>query len=291
MRLNKLAFAALAALATTIAAPPVLAQEHEAAAGHALMEPHEGWEHEGYFGTFDRNALQRGLKVYREVCASCHGLKLLSFRNLGQPGGPFYDAAYPNPNDNPVVKAFAQEYQLASVDPDTGDATTRAGIPADRFPNPYANDAAARAQNGGALPPDLSVITKARHGGAGYVYSLMQGFLTPPPGLTVTPGQYYNAYFAGDTSAQWAGDPREKPPGGFLAMAPPLKNDGLVSFDDDTPSTKEQMSRDVATFLAWAGDPKMENRKRMGVAVIAYLLILAALAYASYRYIWRNVEH
>jgi ubiquinol-cytochrome c reductase cytochrome c1 subunit len=292
MRLNKLAFAALASLATAFIAPEALAQEHEAAGGdHHLMEPHEGWEHEGYFGTFDRNALQRGLKVYREVCSSCHGLNLLSFRNLGQPGGPFYDAAYPNPNDNPVVKAFAAEYLIASIDPETGDPTTRPGIPADRFPEPYANETLARAQNGGALPPDLSVITKARHGGAGYIYSLMQGFVDPPSGLSVTPGQYYNAYFAGDTSAQWAGDPRHKPPGGFLIMAPPLRTDGLVSFDDDTPSTREQMSRDVSTFLAWAGDPKMQNRKQMGIAVIAYLLILAGLAYASYRHIWRNVEH
>jgi ubiquinol-cytochrome c reductase cytochrome c1 subunit len=297
MRLNKLVFAALAALAAGVAAPSALAQEHEAekggpaAGGHELLEPQGGWVHDGYFGTFDRNSLQRGLKVYREICSSCHGLKLMSFRNLGQPGGPFHDPAYPNPNDNPVVKAFAADYQIASIDQDDGSATTRAGIPADRFPDPYPNETWARGQNGGALPPDLSVITKARHGGAGYVYSLMQGFVAPPQGLTVAPGQYYNAYFGGDTSAQWAGDPRAKPPGGFLAMKPPLDNDGLVSFDDDTPSTKEQMARDVATFLAWAGDPKMETRKQMGVAVLAYLLILAALAYASYRYIWRNVEH
>jgi ubiquinol-cytochrome c reductase cytochrome c1 subunit len=286
MRLTKIAIAALASLTIGVAAPSAVAQEHAAAAG-----AHATWDHEGYFGTFDRNAVQRGLKVYREVCSQCHGLELVSFRNLGQPGGPFHDEAYPNPNDNPVVKAFAAEHTIASIDPDDGSATTRPGIPADRFPNPYANDTVARGQNGGALPPDLSVITKARHGGAGYIYGLMMGFVEPPPGLTVTPGQYYNDHFAGDTSAQWAGDPRAKPPGGFLAMAPPLRTDGLVTFDDGTPSTRDQMARDVAVFLAWAEDPKMETRKQMGVAVIAYLLILAALAFASYRYIWRNVEH
>jgi ubiquinol-cytochrome c reductase cytochrome c1 subunit len=299
MRLIKLAFAGLAALALGFAAPAV-AQEHapaaggaaeHAAGGHELLEPAGGWQHEGFFGTFDQNALQRGFRVYREVCSSCHGMKLMSFRNLGQPGAPFYMDAYPNPNDNPKVKTIAAEYQIAGIDPESGDPTTFAGKTSDRFPSPYANEPAARAVNGGALPPDLSVITKARHGGAGYVYSLLLGFDEPPQGLTVNPGQHYNRFFAGDTAAQWAGDPRQKPPGGFLAMSPPLLRDGQVTFDDGTPATREQMARDVATFLAWAGDPKMQNRKQMGVSVIAYLIILAVLAYISYRRIWRNVEH
>jgi ubiquinol-cytochrome c reductase cytochrome c1 subunit len=299
MRLTKLALAGLAALALGLAAPAT-AQEHgpaaggaeeHAAGGHHLLEPAGGWQHEGFFGTFDQNALQRGFRVYREVCSSCHGLKLMSFRNLGQPGAPFYMDEFPNPNDNPKVKTIAAEYLIAGIDAESGDATTFPGKTSDRFPSPYANEPAARAVNGGALPPDLSVITKARHGGAGYVYSLLMGFDPPPQGLTVAPGQHYNRFFAGDTAAAWAGDPRHKPPGGFLAMAPPLLRDGQVTFDDGTPATREQMARDVATFLAWAGDPKMQNRKQMGVSVIAYLIILAVLAYISYRRIWRNVEH
>lgn len=299
MHFNKLALAGLAALAAAFIAAPVIAQEHaaapgaeeHAAGGHDLLEPAGGWRHKGYFGVYDQNALQRGFKVYREVCSSCHGMKLLAFRHLGEKGGPFYMAEFPNPNDNPKIKALAAEYQIVGFDPETGDPATFPGKPSDRFPSPYANEAAGRALNGGAYPPDFSVIAKARHGGAGYIYSLMLGFVEPPPGLNVTPGQHYNAYFAGDTAAQWSGDPRHKPPGGFLAMAPPLTQDGLVPFDDDTPSTKAQMAKDVGVFLAWASDPKMQNRKQMGISVLAYLAILALLAYVSYRRIWRNVEH
>jgi ubiquinol-cytochrome c reductase cytochrome c1 subunit len=300
MRLNKLALAALASLFAGVFAAPALAQEHaaagataeeHAAGGHHLLTPAGGWDHDSYFGTYDQNALQRGFKVYKEICSSCHSMKLLSIRNLGDKGGPFFDPRFPNPADNPVVKKIASDYLIKGVNAETGDPEDFPGKPSDRFPNPYANEAAARAGNGGALPPDFSVITKARHGEAGYVYSLMLGFHEPPAGLTVAPGQHYNVYFAGDTAAAWSGDPRHKPPGGFLAMAPPLAQDGLVSFDDGTPSTKAQMAKDVAVFLQWAGDPKMETRKQMGVAVIGYLLILALLAFISYRAIWRNVEH
>jgi ubiquinol-cytochrome c reductase cytochrome c1 subunit len=149
----------------------------------------------------------------------------------------------------------------------------------------------ARGGNGGALPPDLSVIVHARQGGADYIYSLLTGYYAPPPGLTVAGGQHYNAYYPGDTASQYAGDPRTKPPGGFLAMSPPLLRDGLVTFDDGTPSTIDQMAADVATFLAWASDPKMQTRKQMGFAVLGYLLLLAVIAYASYRQIWSKVEH
>ena len=135
------------------------------------------------------------------------------------------------------------------------------------------------------------MIAKARHGGASYIYSLLTGFHEPPAGLTVNPGQHYNTYFAGDTASQWSGDPRHKPPGGFLAMAPPLKPDTVVQYDDGTAATVDQMAQDVAAFLSWASEPKMQTRKQMGIAVIAYLAILALLAYLSYRAIWRNVEH
>ncbi|HOY77816.1 MAG TPA: cytochrome c1 [Hyphomonadaceae bacterium] len=306
MRLAKLALAGLAALAVSAIAVPVLAQEHgapaagghEEAAGHAsggehhLKEPKGGWPHEDYFGSFDQNQLQRGFKVYQEVCSACHGMKLLSFRNLGEQGGPFYDARHPNPNDNPVVKQIAATFvnQIPSVDPDSGDPVKMPAKTSDRILGPYANDIAARVLNGGALPPDLSVITKARHGGAAYVYSLMEGYDAPPAGLTVAAGQHYNAYFGGDTAASWSGDPRLKPPGGFLAMAWPLEN-ANVTFDDGTPTTKEQMAHDVAVFLAWAGDPKAVARKQMGAAVIPFLLLLSVLVFLSYKAIWRNVEH
>ena len=306
MRLAKLALAGLAALAVSAVAVPVLAQEHGAPAGeaghaaaagghgggHDLMEPAHGWHHEEFFGTFDQNQLQRGFKVYSEVCAACHGMKLLSFRNLGEQGGPFYDARYPNPNDNPVVKQIAATFtnQISSIDPDSGDPIKIAAKTSDRILGPFANDIAGRVANGGALPPDLSVITKARHGGAAYIYSLLNGYVTPPAGLTVAPGQHYNAYFAGDTAASWSGDPRLKPVGGFLAMASPLEF-ADVTFDDGTPTNPPQLAEDVAVFLAWAGDPKAVARKQMGAAVIPFLILLSILVFLSYKAIWRNVEH
>jgi len=284
--------------------------EHAAAGDHHELTPAGGWKHDGFFGTFDVNAMQRGFKVYKAVCSSCHGMKLLSFRNLGDVGAPFYDARYPNPNDNPVVKKIASEFSVPKVDPDSGGMVSVPGIPADRFPSPYPNAIAASVANGGAVPPDLSVIVKARNGGAGYIYSLLQGFVTPPAGLNVNPGQHYNAYFHGDTASQWVGkDPRSKPPGGFLAMAPPLVNldirlrrdcvEGAQggaacnqdTFDDGKATTIEQQAHDVAVFLAWASDPRTEARKQLGVAVIPFLLLLSILVFLSYRRIWRNVEH
>jgi len=283
--------------------------EAHASGGHDLREPAGGWKHEGLFGTLDKNAMQRGFKVYQKNCSSCHGMKLLSFRNLGEVGGPFHDARYPNPNDNPVVKAIASQFMVSKVDPDSGGMVSIPGIPSDAFPDPYPNAIAAAVANGGAAPPDLSVMAKARAGGAGYIYSLLLGFTPPPAGLHVSSGQHYNDTFHGDTAGQWSGDPRHKPPGGFLAMSPPLQQfdirlqrdcvEGAAggtscdqnTFDDGKPTTMEQQAHDVAVFLAWASDPKAEARKQMGAAVIPYLLILAVLAFLSYRRLWRNVEH
>jgi ubiquinol-cytochrome c reductase cytochrome c1 subunit len=248
------------------------------------------WTFSGPVGKFDPAQLQRGYKVYREVCSACHAMNLVSFRNLGQKGGPFYDAKYPNPNDNPYVKSLAKDIQVSDIDSETGDAIKRPATSADRFPSPFPNEAAARASNGGALPPDLSVIAKAREGGPDYIHSLLTGFRAPPPGLTVTPGKYYNPYFPGDLSSFWSGPKSKIPEGGFIGMPPPLAPN-KVTFDDGTPSTVDNQARDVAAFLAWAAEPKMEERKQFGLGAMIYLLIFTGLLYASYRRIWRNVAH
>jgi len=277
-----LAFAAAASLA--------LASGAAQAAGGAKHPKDGGFSFEGPFGTFDQGQLQRGFKVYREVCAACHSMNLVSFRNLGEKNGPFWSEEHSNPNDNPYVKAIAAEFEVADVDSETGDAITRKGTPADRLPSPYPNEAAARAGNGGAYPPDLSVMAKARHGGADYIYSLLTGYRQPPAGLKVQPGVYYNPYMAGDLAAYWTGDHDHVPAGGFIAMPPPLA-DGQVTFDDGTRSTVEQQSKDVAAFIAWASDPKATVRKQTGVSVMLYLALFAGITYVSYRRIWRNVAH
>ena len=261
-----------------------------ASSSRALPPKHVEYSFEGPFGKFDQAQLQRGYKVYREVCSACHSMNLMAFRNLGQKGGPFYDARYKNPNDNPYVKAIAAEYQVNDVDTETGDTVQRPGTPADKFPAPFANEYAARASNGGALPPDLSVIIKARHHGPQYVYSILTGYRQPPAGLKVGPGQHYNAYFPGDLTPFWSGSHDKVPPGGFIAMNPPLA-DGTVTFDDGTPSTRSQQAKDVVTFLSWASEPKMEERKAFGLGAMIYLLIFAGLLYVSYRKIWKNVAH
>jgi ubiquinol-cytochrome c reductase cytochrome c1 subunit len=275
---------ALAALALTLAAGPAMA------AGGKQDIQHINWSFAGPFGKFDTAQIQRGYKVYREVCAACHSMNLLSFRNLGQAGGPFYDPKYPNPNDNPVVKALAQDIQVPDIDSETGDAIQRPAVPADRFPNPFPNEAAAAASNGGAIPPDLSVITKARPNGPNYIYSLMVGYKTPPAGLTMAPGQNYNTAMAGDLTPFWKGDKHKVPPGGFIAMPPQLAPD-KVTFDDGTKSTIEQQAKDVTAFLHWAAEPKANERKSFGLGAMIYLLIFTVLLYFSYRRVWRNVAH
>jgi len=289
LSLSKHAAAATALLCLTAA--PALA------AGGAEHPKDVKYSFEGPFGRFDQAQLQRGFKVYQEVCASCHSTNLISFRHLANRNAPFWDPEYPNPNESPYARTIAAGYQIPDIDSETGDAITRPGTVADRFPNPYPNEAAARGANGGAYPPDLSVITKARHGGADYIYSLLIGYPTPPKGLTVPAGQYYNKYYAGDLSSYWAPagkSPEEAhksvPKGGFLAMPPPLR-EGQVTYDDGTPSTVDQMSKDVGAYLEWVTEPKLIERKQTGLAVILYLTIFAGLVYASYRRIWRNVAH
>lgn len=275
---------ALAALGLAFSAAPALA------AGGAKAPKHVEFSFEGPFGQFDQAQLQRGYKVYREVCSACHGMNLVSFRNLGQEHGPFFDPERPNPNDNPYVRAIAADFQVNDIDSETGDVIQRPGSSADRFPQPYPNEAAARAGNGGALPPDLSVLIKARHHGPQYVYSILTGYVDPPAGLNAGPGQYYNPYMAGDLTAYWTGDAHKVPVGGFIAMPQPLYPDG-VTYDDGTRATIEQQAKDVVAFMTWASEPKMVERKQFGLAAMIYLVLLAGLVYASYRRIWRNVAH
>lgn len=277
-----------------LSAAPALAATTQA----PLKDVH--WSFEGPFGEYDQAQLQRGFKVYREVCSQCHSLNLIAFHNLGDPGGPFWDPKYPNSNDNPYVKAIAANYKAPDIDTTTGDAIQRPATSADHIPAPYANDTAAKATLGGA-PPDMSLLVSARDGGARYIYSLITanidpaakqttGYAATPACLDLPAGKYYDPYFAGDLSSSLKKGCTQAPVGGIIAMPPPLVA-GKVTFDDGTPSTLDQEARDVAAFLQWASDPKMEQRKEMGLAVMIYLVLFSGLLYLSYRRIWRNVGH
>ncbi len=249
---------------------------------------HKHWHFKGITGTYDRAAAQRGYQVYREVCSSCHALEQLAFRHLGDKGAPFENADYPNPNENPYIKAFAADWSVEDVDGDTGDVIERPAITADKFPPIFPNPAAARASNSGALPPDLSTIVAARNGGADYLYNLLIAYdAKKPDDVELTPGLYYNPVMDG----------------GKIAMANPL-SDGLVEYapievNDHgevktipaPEATVEQMAADVTEFLAWSSDPKMEQRKQAGFATMLYLLILSVLMWFSYQRVWKNVKH
>ncbi|MEY3729387.1 MAG: hypothetical protein RLZZ57_143 [Pseudomonadota bacterium] len=233
------------------------------AAGEAIVIPDTKFSFDGVFGTYDRASAQRGFQVYKEVCSACHSLRLLSYRNLRELG-----------LTEAQVEAIAAGYQIVDGPNDEGQMFERAGRPADRFRKPFANDAAARAANNGALPPDLSVIAKAREGGADYLYALLTGYADPPAGVTVMDGMHYNKYF----------------PGHQIAMGAPLNPD-QVDYADGTKATVEQMARDVATFLQWAAEPELEQRRALGVKIIIFLTILAGLTYAVKRKVWADVEH
>ena len=284
MKASKTLIAGLA-LAVTLGAAPAMA-----AGGAAHPEaPSAGFSFEGPFGRFDQGQLQRGYKVYKEVCASCHSMQLLSFRDLGQAGGPFWYERYPNPNENPYVKAIAGEFEVNDIDNESGDTIKRKAVPADRFPSPYANAIAAAAANGGAPPPDLSVMAKARHGGARYIYSLLTGYAAVPQGLQIRPGQYYNTYMAGDLTP-FMPEGAHVPAGGFIAMPNPL-TDGQVTYDDDTVASVDQMAKDVAAFLVWTAEPKLDKRTQTGWPVLGFLLFVTILGYMAYRNIWADKKH
>ena len=233
----------------------------------------EKFSFEGPFGTYDRGALQRGFQVYKEVCAACHSAQHLSFHNLDEPGGPEFTEAQAKALAA-AVKVPAEPNDKGETTDEKGTALMRSATLADHFPPPYPNENAARANNGGALPPDLSMIVKAREGGAQYVYSILTGFHRPTPkGFTVTKDKYYNPYFEG-----WN-----------IGMPPPLQANS-VNYSDGTKATVEQEAHDVATFLAWASEPKMEERKQMGFSVLIFLIAFAGVLFAAKKKLWADVH-
>jgi ubiquinol-cytochrome c reductase cytochrome c1 subunit len=221
------------------------------------------WSFDGMFGTVDKQAAQRGFQVYKEVCSSCHAMKRVAFRNLTAIG--FSEAE---------VKALAASYTVKDGPNDEGEMFDRPGKPSDHFVPPFANEQAARAANNGAYPPDLSLIVKARHDGANYVYSVLTGYENPPAGYHMNEGMHYNAFF----------------PGNQIAMPQPL-SDGQVSFEDGTQASLDQMAKDVVNFLQWAAEPEMEQRKQMGIKALMFLAAFTAFMFVAKKRIWRKIGH
>jgi ubiquinol-cytochrome c reductase cytochrome c1 subunit len=233
------------------------------AAGEAIPLPPVDFSFQGLFGTFDRGEAQRGLLVYKQVCAACHSMRQLSYRNLLELG-----------LTDQQVRAIAADVQVQDGPNEFGEMFERPGRLSDRFRRAFPNEQAARAANNGAYPPDLSVIVKARAGGAPYLHALLTGYTDPPEGFQLGDGMSYNAYF----------------PGHQIAM-PNVLNPGQVEYADGTEATVEQMARDVSTFLAWAAEPELEQRRRMGIRIILFLVVLGGLTYAVKRKIWADLKH
>ncbi|MFQ5625084.1 MAG: cytochrome c1 [Methyloligellaceae bacterium] len=250
---------ALLCAAVLVGAPP------RASGGEAQVTS-QNWSFSGPFGMFDRSQLQRGYKVYKDVCAGCHGLRLLHFRNLGEPGGPEFSEAQ--------VKALAAEAEVADGPNDEGEMFTRPGKPSDAFVSPFPNENAARAANNGALPPDLSVMAKARAGGPDYIYALMTGYKEAPENMELAEGMSYNTAF----------------PGHQIAMAQPL-DDEAVEYSDGTAPTLDNHARDLAAFLMWAAEPKLEERHKIGFRFMIYIILLTLLLYFAKRRIWSDQKH
>tara|TARA_A100001015_G_scaffold228942_1_gene258766 strand:- start:374 stop:1153 length:780 start_codon:yes stop_codon:yes gene_type:complete len=223
------------------------------------------WTFKGLFGKFDRASLQRGYQVYTEVCAACHSMKYLSYRNLSEKGGPEFSVAQ--------AKAIAASFEVTDGPNADGEMFDRPGKLSDKFVMPYENVKAAAAANGGAYPPDMSVLVKARGGGVDYIYSLLQGYEEAPSGMILDEGVHYNKYMYGNK----------------IKMSAPL-SDGIVEYSDGTNASVEQMSKDVTTFLMWAAEPSLEARHQMGFKAIVYLIILTILVYFSMKRIWSRIE-
>ncbi|WP_262691120.1 cytochrome c1 [Kordiimonas aestuarii] len=247
------------AIALTAVAGLASASFGSAAGKHPMQME---WSFDGAFGQFDMQSAQRGWQVYKQVCSACHSLKYFRFRNLT-------DLGY----EEDMIKAWAAEYEVEGEVDDAGDETMRAARPEDAFPNPFPNENAARASNGGALPPDLSLIIKARHDGANYVYSLLNGYEDAPADSHVPAGKHYNPYFKG----------------GAISMAPPLA-EGIVDYEDGMAATPEQMAKDVVTFLTYVAEPKLVVRHHMGLEVLMFLGILTIILYFSMKKIWKPVK-
>jgi ubiquinol-cytochrome c reductase cytochrome b/c1 subunit len=252
-------------------------------AQEAETPPQQKWSFAGPFGVFDRGQLQRGFKIYREVCSNCHSLKLLAFRNLADPGGPGFTEAQ--------AAAVAAEFKVKDGPNDQGEMFERPGRIGDHFPPPFPNEQAARAANGGAAPPDMSVLAKARgvergfpqfildiftqyqEGGPDYIHAIVNGYTDPPKDFKLPEGRQYNKYF----------------PGHAIGMPKPLQ-DGQVEYTDGTPTTVDQYGRDIAAFLMWAAEPTLEQRKRIGLQVMIFLLVFAGLLYFTKKRVWHAVE-
>ena len=231
-------------------------------AGIEIDYPKINWSFSGLFGTFDKASAQRGFQVYREVCSGCHGMRLLSYRNLGALG-----------YNQDELKALASQFEITDGPNEDGEFFTRPARPSDKFVSPYPNQQAARSANGGAYPPDLSLIVKARSKGADYLHALLMGYQDSPKGTKVPEGMYYNKYYSGN----------------LIGMPQPLYDDG-VEYADGTKATPDQMAKDVTAFLAWASEPEMEDRKRLGVSVMLFLLLLTALSYFAMKQIWAPIK-
>jgi ubiquinol-cytochrome c reductase cytochrome c1 subunit len=223
------------------------------------------WTFKGLFGKFDRASLQRGYQVYTEVCAACHSMKYLSYRNLSEKGGPEFSVAQ--------AKAIAASFEVTDGPNSDGEMFNRPGKLSDKFVMPYENVKAAEAANGGAYPPDMSVLVKARGGGVDYIYSLLQGYEEAPSGMILDEGVHYNKYMYGNK----------------IKMSAPL-SDGIIEYSDGTNASVEQMSKDVTTFLMWAAEPSLEARHQMGFKAIIYLIILTILVYFSMKRIWSRIK-
>jgi ubiquinol-cytochrome c reductase cytochrome c1 subunit len=264
-----LALALFGTIKTAIQEPAAESAEHV-----FHLHPEDiGLPSNGFFGKYDNQQLQRGFQVFKEVCSACHSLKYVAFRDLTKIG---YSEA--------EVKAIANQWviEAPSVNPETGEAATRKNVPSDHFPSPFANEVAARAANNNALPPDLSLMTKARHDGSNYIHALLTGYRAQPaalikefPGAKTPEGLHYNPYFANLN----------------IAMPPPLTSDGQVTYSDGTKATKDQMARDVSAFLTWTAEPNLNTRHAAGVAAAIFLLIFCFLAWGAYQNVWRDVKH
>ena len=271
----------LAAAALPMASAPAWAEEAEA---ENPLPPMESWAFSGPFGVYDTAQLQRGYQVYRQVCSNCHSAKFMSFRNLAEPGGPEFSESQ--------VKALAATFKVQDGPDDSGAMFERPGRPSDPFPSPFANEQAARAANGGALPPDMSTLAKARsfergfpwfliqavsqyqNEGPDYIHALLNGYKeTPPKDVKIPDGKYYNIYF----------------PSHAISMPPPL-SEGLVDYTDGSAKTVEQYSRDVTAYLQWMAEPKLDQRKQAGFKAVIFLAIFSALLFMIKRRVWAGVK-